>query len=761
MPIMRKSLFCLFMLAGFSLQAQYMTPDKGEIFRDDVIPRIDITLPADSLAEILNPQNRLSDYHYHARFVFDNGSIRDTVEDIGFRLRGNTSRSSQKKSFKVSFNTYEKGRKYYGLEKMNLNGEHNDPTISRSKLCWELCRQAGIPASRANHVELYINGNYFGLYIHVEHIDEQFVKRRFGNNHGNLYKCLWPADLTYKGADPNLYKESNGSRRTYELRTNVAADDYSDLAHFIDILNNTPTNDLACELEKVFDVNSYLKAMAMDILTANWDGPIFNKNNFYLYHNPLTDRFIYIPYDLDNTYGIDWFRIDWGNRDIYQWASDNEPRPIYERILQVPMYRDRFSYFIHSFVTELVDPAGFFPYIDSIKTQITPSAAQDNYRTRDYGFSLMDFQQAFDQPLSQNHLPYGIKDYLTARRGSILQQVQAADMTPVIFVHEQRYLAGGMRWELEVVDEKALKEVKVSYQLDGNPSISMDFRDDGMQGDRLAGDGIWTAETNWSSSADELSFYFTAEDSSGHRGREPFCGENILNLSSALVINELMADNDTVLADNFGEFEDYIELYNSGSQPIFLGDLYITDDLSKPDKDRLPAVTLAPGAYLLLWADGDSPQGANHLNFRLSKSGEQIGIFTAPAAGSVPLDTLSFGAQAQDVSYGRIPNGSGPFVTLAFPSPGANNEWMTQIEDTAFASRIYPNPFVEIVKFEFAERNQPVKLEVFDIRGRKLMQQWVQETSFTWHAKDLPSGMYLALISQEGQPLKHVKLLKR
>lgn len=762
---MRQFLFCLSMLVAFSVQAQYAVPEKGEIFRDDVIPSVYITLPADSLVAILDWNNTESNYHYHARFIFDNGTIRDTMENVGFRLRGNTSRSSQKKSFKVSFNTYESGRKYHGLEKMNLNGEHNDPTISRAKFCWELYRQAGIPASRANHVELYINGDFFGLYVNVEHIDEVFVKKRFNNNNGNLYKCLWPADLAYKGQNPDLYKETAGSRRTYDLKINTAADDYSDLATFIDILNRTSLSSLPCELEKVFDVNSYLKVMAMDILTANWDGPIFNKNNFYLYHNTLTDKFVYIPYDLDNTFGIDWFQIDWGIRNIYQWGNDTEARPIYERILQVPMYRARFSYFINEYAQQLLHPHTLFPYIDSVKTQITPSAANDTYRTLDYGFTLLEFQQAFDQALSANHLPYGIKDFVTARQSGVSRQVQLADMTPLIFLHKQHFVGGVMRWEIQVLDEKLLKDVQVVYQLDSSPQVVANFRDDGMQGDSIAGDHIWTTEVNWSMPANELSFHFTAEDSTGHSGRAPFCGESQLRLTSDLVINEFMANNDTIIADEFGEYEDYIELFNAGTQPIYLGDKYITDDFTEVDKDRLPAVTLAPGDYILLWADSDPGQGDHHLKFKLSKDGEQIGIFTDPLLGAVPIDTLTFGPQTQDVSEGRLPNGTGSIVTLPFPSPGGNNEVAMSIDEPGSWVNIYPNPFREGVSFDFGQSvSLPLSLQIFDLQGRLMLEKTLTSGSYFWQAEGLAAGVYLVRIMAVERQFRlpiNFKLVKR
>ena len=86
-----------FVLSVLLVFSQHSLPPKGELFRDNVVSSIYVTLPADSLVEILDYDNRLSDYHYHASFVFDNGVVRDSIAEVGFRLRGNTSRKSQKK----------------------------------------------------------------------------------------------------------------------------------------------------------------------------------------------------------------------------------------------------------------------------------------------------------------------------------------------------------------------------------------------------------------------------------------------------------------------------------------------------------------------------------------------------------------------------------------------------------------------------------------------------------------------------------------
>jgi len=425
------TIFSIIFLLGFNLAgAQPVFPPDAPLFDSSTVARIDITIDPDTLEWIYD--NVESEIEFHADFQFNNGTINEPVEDIGFRLRGNTSRYSQKKSFKVSFNTFFQGRKFYGIEKMNLNGEHNDPSVVRSRICWEWLRSAGVPAPRAAHVRVFINGNYHGVYIMVEHIDEEFAESRFGNNDGNLYKCLWPADLAYLGDDPDLYKYTSGDRRAYELKINEESDDYSDLAHFIDVLNNTPVEDLACELEKVFNVADYLKVMAMDVITGNWDGYIYNKNNFYLYHNTQSGRFEYIPYDLDNTFGIDWFDRDWGTRDIYDWEQHGtEVRPLYSRLLEVPEIRAQYSFYMDQLLNLIANEDSLFMEIDRIRDMISPYVANDPYYPLDYGYTHSDFLNSYHTATGA-HVKYGLKPFIQTRKESALQQLVLSDIGPVI-----------------------------------------------------------------------------------------------------------------------------------------------------------------------------------------------------------------------------------------------------------------------------------------------------------------------------------------
>ncbi len=415
---------------------QTLFPEDGEVFRDDIIPIVRITIDPDSLDAIY--ENTQSDHEYPAIFEFDNGEINEKLTNIGFRVRGNTSRSSNKKSFKVSFNTFDKKQKFFGLEKMNLNGEHNDPSIIRSKLGWDICRELSIPASRSNHIRLFINDVYWGLYINVEHVDEEFVDLRFGSKEGNLYKCLWPADLVYKGNSPDLYKMENGGRRAYELKTNELEDDYSDLAEFIDVLNKTPLNLLETELPKVFNIDRYLSCMVMDIFTGNWDGPLFNKNNFYLYHNPENDLFEFIPYDLDNTFGIDWFNVDWSSRDVYNWSASWSELPLYERIMDVPEYREEFTRRFREFIENMVDSKNLENEIWRIKDLIRPFVGDDPFYPGDYGWGPSDFDNSYTARISTNHVKSGLLSYISTRSVTAKSQL---DVLGIMEFPEDTYLA--------------------------------------------------------------------------------------------------------------------------------------------------------------------------------------------------------------------------------------------------------------------------------------------------------------------------------
>ncbi|MBN2132607.1 MAG: lamin tail domain-containing protein [Sedimentisphaerales bacterium] len=146
--------------------------------------------------------------------------------------------------------------------------------------------------------------------------------------------------------------------------------------------------------------------------------------------------------------------------------------------------------------------------------------------------------------------------------------------------------------------------------------------------------------------------------------------------SAPVVINELLASNVNSTADPQGEFDDWIELYNVGDIPVDIGGMYLTDDTSTPTKWQIPLdnpgqTTIPPHGYLLVWADKDDASQGLHAAFSLNAGGEEIAL--TDVDGTTVIDSVRFGPQRADVSYGRYPDGSTAWSLMAFPTAGSEN----------------------------------------------------------------------------------------
>jgi len=167
-----------------------------------------------------------------------------------------------------------------------------------------------------------------------------------------------------------------------------------------------------------------------------------------------------------------------------------------------------------------------------------------------------------------------------------------------------------------------------------------------------------------------------------------------------LVINEFMASNDDTIRDPQGHYDDWIEIYNSGTSSIDIGGMYLTDNLDEPLMWRIPennpSLTNIPaGGYLLIWADEDSTDYGLHANFKLSAGGEEIGLFDKD--GVTLIDSINFPEQTTDISYGRDPETNGQIRFFATPTPGAENDgaYMGEVDAPEFSHKrgFYNAPF--------------------------------------------------------------------
>lgn len=754
-----KILPLLVFLLPLLLQAQVKFPDNGRVFNDTLVPSIFITIDGGNLQSIL--EETLNNVDYPATFTFDDGiAPPTTIENIGFRLRGNTSLLSGKKSFKVSFNSFVSGQKFEGLEKLNLNGEHNDPSVMRSKICWDVLRHLEVPAPRANHIALYINNQYYGLYANIEHIDEEFVQSRFTNGSGNLYKCTYPANMDYEGNTAADF-ESAG----YALQQS-GTNAWADVVAFTQTLNQTPEEELFCDIREVFNLEAYLKCAAFEVMCGHWDAPLYNPNNFYLYHNPYTQQLEYIPYDLDNTLGTDWFNIDWSQRNIYNWDADWKASPMFEKIVSVPEFRAIYNFYIEKISTLFKDET-FLAKIETRKELIASYVASDPFYSLDYGFDDNDFENCFYQEVA-NHQPIGIFPYLSQRSNSAANQLDANyNLAPILsFADVSQPLAGELLpVQIQITDKSDISQAYLQYRFDGGNWQNTDLYDTGNSNDKNPNDGIYGNYVAVPENATSFEYRFEIKNTQNLWAYLPcdYAGFAVLSSNYGLVINEWMPSNSSTIANEAGEYADWLEIVNISGNNIDLNGLYLTDNFAIPDKWTLPNYSISPQEHILIWADEMGELGAWHANFKLNADGEELAIMGQDENGWFPIDKQVWSNAQTDESFGRLPNGTGVVQILPWASPGENNENAAGLTHVAPTNQIqvFPNPVQEFFTLKQITNNTEKLSTVALINSQaNVVSLWQNPLADQVYVipQNLPKGIYWLRITNEAQQLQTLAL---
>ncbi|MFU8793207.1 MAG: CotH kinase family protein [Acholeplasmataceae bacterium] len=319
------------------------------------------------------------------------------LPDVAFRTRGNLSRVRIQDDegglylshFKLKFNRvittnpFEENpeiekRLVFGLEEIDLKYNRNlDETMISEKYAHDLMRDFGVYAQHTTLVKLYLNidgeETFYGLYTAFEPIDEHFINRRFDNESadGNLYKSLWqqfgPATLS-DNYEPNAIGIRNvqeNYRPTYDLKTNKRTNQTTDLQTFIANINQLNGVAFQTYIEAHFDVDRFLRLMAVGALLGNPDDYRAMGNNYYLYHDPVEMKFHMIPYDYDHGLGQGWNGFgDQGlgdyslGLDLITWVQltdaftgSDQSHVLSEKILAFPAYVITYQ----NYLLELID----------------------------------------------------------------------------------------------------------------------------------------------------------------------------------------------------------------------------------------------------------------------------------------------------------------------------------------------------------------------------------------------------------------------
>ncbi len=706
-------------------------PEAGVVYADSTVPRIDLWLPADTLQRILSDVT--SDREWRAQFRWQGNGLRDSVGLVGFRLKGNTSRYSGKKSFKISFNTFAPGTRWQGVKDLNLNGEHNDPTVARARISWNFARRMGLAAARVNHVALYVNGTYFGVYANVEHLNDDYVQHRYGTDDGNLYKCLYPAPLQFRSTNPNDYKFSFNGRRAYELKTNTDRDDYTDLATFIQLLNQTPDADLLCTLDTLLDINEYLLTLAVEISLGHWDNYAVNNNNYYLYRDPSDGKFHFLLYDLDNTMGIDWFGIDWTSKNVYQWG--NTGYPLYGRLMANAALRQRFTYYLKA-ANDLLYAPEFRTQILQIRDQIAPFAALDPYRPADYGYTFQQFNLGYTATIGA-HAKEGILPYLFKRNLNTAQQLTTPSGAPLFRNPQVRSTSSSVPVELSTGVDGVQLVARVGWIWHADTSSS-----GGAFG--AVSDTAWLTyqpqEQRWMGSflpplhTDELSGQFWAQTNGNRTAVWPCSPQTVpLHRSEGLIFNEVGARH-----------PDFLEFYHQGSAPLNLRNYAVSNDSTGTNPYPFPSQTVNPGERRCL----DLSDTLNR-PFGLSSKGEWVVLLYRPdtLAPYLPVDVLGYPALPEGTTYARLTDGHALWGLARPGTPCAPNEPNAVLPDTVPV--VYPNPHGR----ELTAANPhpfPVRATLHTASGEWLTEWTLPASSHVPLTDDFPPGIRIWTYTADG-----------
>ena len=706
-----KKVFIIIAFTGFLL-----SDESWKVYDDSELAVIHITVDPEDLEWMYD--NVESDSIHPATIQFQNAYLDETIDSIGFRLRGNTSRNAAKKSFKIDFNHFISGRDFYDVEKLNLNGEHNDPSIIRSKLCWDFYQNIGMASSRASHAVLYINEEYFGLYISIEHIDDRFLSKNFENDNGNLWKCIWPADLTYRGNDPEDYHPYYSETRPYDLKTNEDQYDYSKLARLIRIIHNTPDS-----LDMVLNIKTTLQYFAMNILTGSWDDYRFLRNNFYLYHNPDNDLIHWIPYDYDNSFGIDWFNIDWSNIDPYEYAViDGDGRPLTEYLFSQVRYRNLFSHFLEFYNEQLFDLDSMYQKLNYYVDFLYNAAQYDTYRTLDYGFSFNDFLNSYGSDFENAHVKQGILEFIASRKEALTNQIVFSGNDPIIYegVIEDDVIFVGETVSIRTAIFGDIMNADFFYKHENEDEwSSATLTHQPITNSKHVEDhDRWILELPFEQTGRYDWYIFTSNNSTYDKFPiYDYKSFEVLDVvdNQTVWINELLAKNEAINVDETGEYDDWIELWNYDQAEVDLANHYLTDKRDNLTKWQFPdsAVQIFPDEYMLIWCDEDQEDGGLHTNFKLSSGGEFLALVHPD--GETIIDSISFPSQAEDISYGRILSSDFQYEwDYLSPTPGYSNTSLhiskTELLVNSFElNSIYPNPF---------NSNFKISLDIHDDLGK-------------------------------------------
>lgn len=337
------------------------------------------------------------DTYFSADIYFDGHALLN----VGLKQKGTHSNAfawTEKKPLKIKFDEFDKNRLFCGLNKINLANAFEDPSFQRDVVASHVFSSIGVSTPRAGFSEVYFNDTFWGLYVLIEPVDRNFLKRSFGETNGVLFKGISGCLVQASEAD---------GKKHFERKTKGSKDGLRQLLRFI---NRASDDHFKDSIEHYLNVESFLKVMAYDLTSGNTDSYIAGRcHNFYLYQKE-NGQFEWIPWDYNLSFSAEFSVQDWKVPNF-----KNEGFSLLSRLMAIKTHRWVFYQECEQ-ILKLLESKSTKRFLMQNHKMIEPFVERDSLAF----YSFEQFKGALNQDISggmANRIP-GLFNLIEERRKS-------------------------------------------------------------------------------------------------------------------------------------------------------------------------------------------------------------------------------------------------------------------------------------------------------------------------------------------------------
>ena len=286
---------------------------SDDFFNPDTLQRMELWLNGSDWAKL---KAAFRENTYYPADVTWNGQ---TVRNVGIRSRGLGSRSGTKPGLRVDFDRYSDKQTFLGLKSFVLDNLTQDPSGIKETVAMRFFARLGIPAPRETHVQLFVNGEYTGLYGLVESVDKTMMGRVFGSVGDNVLNDGYLFDYEYIIDSPWRFEYQGSALEPYKARFDPETNEshaetaiWGPIEELVRLVNNTPAASFEQTVGPKLDLPAFVRYIAAQNFIAQDDG--FNgyagMNNFYFYRQEGSNSHVFIAWDEDNAFLSPQFLIN-------------------------------------------------------------------------------------------------------------------------------------------------------------------------------------------------------------------------------------------------------------------------------------------------------------------------------------------------------------------------------------------------------------------------------------------------------------------